>query len=569
MGLVWGTWGSRQIKFLSTAVILLTVAVTSSLTTEASAGPLNLAISRVSPDWSLTSGNSTVVIEGSGFTQGTLVWFGQTPASEVRVLDADHLRVLTPKKAPGKYTVQVNTPEGQIKTLPLALSFIDLPNLGAPVVSGVTRDSFSLSFPTKPTGWLRDNAWSLDLLDPVTGEALTSPCWQNLNAANLWPTGTLSCVIQYSGRVQGDRDYDLAYTVSDWAGHYKRSSTTRIHLPAAPAMPTVSETLNIDEVGLNGFTLSTPDLTSFNTRIATPDHRYMTTIQLLSATNQPIGWLDGSPNIVPCPEGGCTDSFAGAGIEPISNTQFGAYHAEYIKSGTTYKVRIQLYDSKYSRSTYGPTTTITTVTQAPDSPEEVSAEIPDLTSANVSWLRPTDTGGAPIQKYEVSVTQTAPSAAASTLRQQLSSRPQAATSGTTKYTIYPGAGRKVSKSLTGLDSKSAYAITVVAINKSGRSSAAGIVVDLSTRIMTLKTALPNISGPALVGSVLSATPGSWTTGTTFSYQWKRGTTNIGTNSSTYTLTAADVGKRITVVVTGKKSRYRTQSVTSQPTGVVR
>ncbi len=62
-----------------------------------------------------------------------------------------------------------------------------------------------------------------------------------------------------------------------------------------------------------------------------------------------------------------------------------------------------------------------------------------------------------------------------------------------------------------------------------------------------------ISGTAAVGQTLTATA-SGVTGVptpTLSYQWKRGATNIGTNSSTYTLVQADAGNtsNITCVVT--------------------
>jgi hypothetical protein len=71
------------------------------------------------------------------------------------------------------------------------------------------------------------------------------------------------------------------------------------------------------------------------------------------------------------------------------------------------------------------------------------------------------------------------------------------------------------------------------------------------------TVAPVISGTAVVGQTLSSTTGTWT-GTptpTYSYQWKRGATNIGTNSSTYTLVAADAGNtsNITCVVTATNS----------------
>jgi hypothetical protein len=62
---------------------------------------------------------------------------------------------------------------------------------------------------------------------------------------------------------------------------------------------------------------------------------------------------------------------------------------------------------------------------------------------------------------------------------------------------------------------------------------------------------PVISGTAVVGQVLTTTDGTWSgiPTPTFSYQWKRGATNVGTNATTYTLVAADAGQSITCVVT--------------------
>ena len=65
------------------------------------------------------------------------------------------------------------------------------------------------------------------------------------------------------------------------------------------------------------------------------------------------------------------------------------------------------------------------------------------------------------------------------------------------------------------------------------------------------TLAPAISGVAIIGQVLTSTTGTWT-GTapiTYSYQWKRGVTNIGTNASTYTLVTADAGQNISCQVT--------------------
>jgi hypothetical protein len=64
---------------------------------------------------------------------------------------------------------------------------------------------------------------------------------------------------------------------------------------------------------------------------------------------------------------------------------------------------------------------------------------------------------------------------------------------------------------------------------------------------------PVISGTAVVGQTLTSTTGTWSgiPTPTYSYQWKRGATNIGTNASTYTLVQADAGNtsNITCVVT--------------------
>ena len=65
--------------------------------------------------------------------------------------------------------------------------------------------------------------------------------------------------------------------------------------------------------------------------------------------------------------------------------------------------------------------------------------------------------------------------------------------------------------------------------------------------------VPVISGTAVVGQTLTSTTGTWSgiPTPTYSYQWKRGATNIGTNASTYTLVQADAGNtsNITCVVT--------------------
>lgn len=82
--------------------------------------------------------------------------------------------------------------------------------------------------------------------------------------------------------------------------------------------------------------------------------------------------------------------------------------------------------------------------------------------------------------------------------------------------------------------------------------------------MKLTAATPTISGKLASGSTLTAKPGKWGPGkVAFGYQWKRdGKAISSAKKSTYKLGAADVGRRITVTVTGSKSGFSPVSRTS-------
>ena len=79
------------------------------------------------------------------------------------------------------------------------------------------------------------------------------------------------------------------------------------------------------------------------------------------------------------------------------------------------------------------------------------------------------------------------------------------------------------------------------------------------------TGTVSIRGSAEVGQTLTANTANLDGSGTISYQWKRGSTDIGTNSDTYTVQSADEGSSITVTVT--RSGY-SGSVTSVPTAAV-
>lgn len=91
-------------------------------------------------------------------------------------------------------------------------------------------------------------------------------------------------------------------------------------------------------------------------------------------------------------------------------------------------------------------------------------------------------------------------------------------------------------------------------------------VSAANVIAPVNTVAPVISGTAVVGQTLSTTNGTWSNSpTSFSYQWKRGATNIGTNSSTYTLVQADAGNtsNITCVVTATNTAGSTNATSNQ------
>ena len=63
--------------------------------------------------------------------------------------------------------------------------------------------------------------------------------------------------------------------------------------------------------------------------------------------------------------------------------------------------------------------------------------------------------------------------------------------------------------------------------------------------------LPVITGTAKVANVLTSTTGTWDGSPTFTRQWKANGTNIASaTAATYTPVSGDIGKTITVAVTG-------------------
>jgi hypothetical protein len=84
------------------------------------------------------------------------------------------------------------------------------------------------------------------------------------------------------------------------------------------------------------------------------------------------------------------------------------------------------------------------------------------------------------------------------------------------------------------------------------------------------TPTPLITGRLLVGQTLQVLPGTWTpAGATLNFLWYRnGIGQPNTNKTSYLLTDADRGTRISVKVTASEDGYLTTSRPSAPTGIV-
>jgi hypothetical protein len=127
----------------------------------------------------------------------------------------------------------------------------------------------------------------------------------------------------------------------------------------------------------------------------------------------------------------------------------------------------------------------------------------------------------------------------------------------------------------GVAAGSSHAYSIVAVDAAGnRSAAATAQVALPPPGAPVNTVAPAISGSPQNGQTLTVTTGSWSSATTFGYQWQRcdstgaGCASIaGTGASTYVVAAADVGSTLRAVVTATNAGGST-SATSAATAVV-
>jgi outer membrane protein assembly factor BamB len=116
-------------------------------------------------------------------------------------------------------------------------------------------------------------------------------------------------------------------------------------------------------------------------------------------------------------------------------------------------------------------------------------------------------------------------------------------------------------------------VSVSATNTSGTASAVTSPASATVKSRPVNTGVPQITGTASYGHVLTASTGSWTQNpTSYTYEWLRcrsGTCSpeTGVTTSSYTVASGDIGSQIEVQVTAVNSAGAT-SATSQPTATV-
>jgi hypothetical protein len=127
--------------------------------------------------------------------------------------------------------------------------------------------------------------------------------------------------------------------------------------------------------------------------------------------------------------------------------------------------------------------------------------------------------------------------------------------GSTYLLTQADAGRQMSVRVTG--KKTAY---------STLSKTSALTAVVSGGVLTA-TPIPKISGTAKVGYRLTAVPGTWSPApVTLRYQWYRsGVAISGATGSTYLLGSADLGKRMTVRVTGSRAGFTSVAKVSAAT----
>ena len=72
------------------------------------------------------SGGTRVTIQGSAFVDGTAVFFGAVPASDIAVVDSTVITAKTPPYPEGQATVMLRGPDGSETVFPVPFTYMEM-----------------------------------------------------------------------------------------------------------------------------------------------------------------------------------------------------------------------------------------------------------------------------------------------------------------------------------------------------------------------------------------------------------------------------------------------------------
>ncbi|WP_284292226.1 family 78 glycoside hydrolase catalytic domain [Luteimicrobium album] len=141
----------------------------------------------------------------------------------------------------------------------------------------------------------------------------------------------------------------------------------------------------------------------------------------------------------------------------------------------------------------------------------------------------------------------------------------------TTYRVDGGAWEKAGTDAIEVDGFGEHVVEYASTDLAGNVETLRSTTVTLSDVDTLQSVVaPQVSGTAKVGARLTASTGTWNTkGVATKIQWLRdGTPITGATGTTHVLAAADLGKRLSVAVTGSKSGFDTVTVTSASTSKI-
>ena len=231
------------------------------------------------------------------------------------------------------------------------------------------------------------------------------------------------------------------------------------------------------------------------------------------------------------------------------------------ESKTSYSVTVKADDRLGGTDTIAVTINVTDVEEKTRKPARPTVEAPadSVTSLNVGWTGPGLNGGPEITGYEV---QYLPPGTEDEVEDE-------------DWLDWAHTGTDTSTTITSLTERTAYKVRVRALNGEMPSDWSDEGSGSTGTLPPNAIGEPEITGTAAQDSKLTASPGTiedpeGLIGASYSYQWIRvdedGTSNAveipGATSDTYTLTAADAGKRIKVKASFTDDRRTPEARTS-------